>query len=149
MSICTLYSTTFEMSVAVTHYILHGPSFSAAVYFCYKRCDIANYRALKVLYLVRFAFTHLNLSTSLLCLRLLCHFLSPVVFVVSLYLILFSLLASCIYIYIYIQCLAKVFIPHHFFHVLLCWCLMLDCFSFYTPYTILTKQKQNWKNRTS
>ncbi len=34
------------------------------------------------------------------CLGLLCHFLSPVVFVVSLYLILFSLLASCI---LYIQ----------------------------------------------
>ncbi len=33
---------------------------------------------------------------------LLCHFLSPMVVVVSLYLILFSLLASCIYIYIYI-----------------------------------------------
>ncbi len=146
---------------------------------CYKRCDITNYRALKVLYLVRFALTHPNLSTRLLyvnvsslsscesqvfymtaagneaktstssarrpwlfnliflcnffycnfevfsfilvlenkrdcsphkeaisclcymfsvpCLRLLCHFLSPVVFVVSLYLILFSLLASCIY----------------------------------------------------
>ncbi len=36
------------------------------------------------------------------CLGRLCHFLSPVVFVVSLYLILFSLLASCVYIYIYI-----------------------------------------------
>ncbi len=34
------------------------------------------------------------------CPGLLCHFLSPVVFVVSLYLILFSLLASCVYIYI-------------------------------------------------
>ncbi len=33
------------------------------------------------------------------CPGLLCHFLSPVVFVVSLYLILFSLLVSCIYIY--------------------------------------------------
>ncbi len=31
----------------------------------------------------------------------LCHFLSPVVLVVSLYLILFSLLATCIYKYIY------------------------------------------------
>ncbi len=43
-----------------------APSFSAAVYFCYKRCDIANYRALKVLYLVHFALTHPNLSTRLL-----------------------------------------------------------------------------------
>ncbi len=33
---------------------------------------------------------------SVSCLGLLCHFLSPVVLVVSLYLILFSLLASCI-----------------------------------------------------
>ncbi len=52
ISICrpTLYSITFEMSVAITHYISHGPSISAAVYFCYKGCDIiANYRALKVL----------------------------------------------------------------------------------------------------
>ncbi len=46
-----------------------------------------------------------KLTLSCLCymfsvpsLRLLCHFLSPVVFVVSLYLILFTLLASCIYI---------------------------------------------------
>ncbi len=31
------------------------------------------------------------------CLGLLCHFLSPMVLVVSLYLLLFSLLASCIY----------------------------------------------------
>ncbi len=30
-----------------------APSLSAAIYFCYKRCDIANYRALKVLYIVR------------------------------------------------------------------------------------------------
>ncbi len=69
ISICrpTLYSITFEMSVAVTHYISHGPSISAAVYFCYKGCDIiANYRALKVLYLVRFAFTHPKWSTRLL-----------------------------------------------------------------------------------
>ncbi len=36
------------------------------------------------------------------CLGLLCHFLSSVVFVDSMYLILFSLLFSCIYIYIYI-----------------------------------------------
>ncbi len=36
------------------------------------------------------------------CPGLLYHFLSPVVFVVSLYLILFSLLASCVCIYIYI-----------------------------------------------
>ncbi len=27
-----------------------------------------------------------------------------------------------------IQCLAKVFIPLHFFHILLCCCLMLNCF---------------------
>ncbi len=40
MSICTLYTTTFEMSVAVTHYILRGPS------FCYKIYDIANYMVL-------------------------------------------------------------------------------------------------------
>ncbi len=43
-----------------------APSFSAAIYFFYKRCDIANYSALKVLYLVRFALTHPNLSTRLL-----------------------------------------------------------------------------------
>ncbi len=43
-----------------------APSFSTAIYFCYKRCDIANYRALKVLYLVCFALTHANLSKSLL-----------------------------------------------------------------------------------
>ncbi len=36
------------------------------------------------------------------CLGLLCNFLSPVVFVVSLYIILFSFLALCMYIYIYI-----------------------------------------------
>ncbi len=48
----------------------------------------------------------------------------------------------------YLQCLAKVFIPLHFVHVLLCSCLMLNCFkllfstSIYTPYTIMVKQKQ-------
>ncbi len=37
--------------------------------------------------------------------------------------------ALSIYIYIYIQCLAKVFIPLYlFFYVLLYCCLMLDCF---------------------
>ncbi len=40
------------------------PRFSAAVYLCYKRCDIANYRAMKVLYLVHFDLTHPNLSTN-------------------------------------------------------------------------------------
>ncbi len=48
----------------------------------------------------------------------------------------------------YLQCLAKVFIPLHFVHVLLCSCLMLNCFkllfstSIYTPCTIMVKQKQ-------
>ncbi len=41
------------------------PSFSAAFYLCYKLCDIANYRALKV-HLVHFALSHQNLSTRLL-----------------------------------------------------------------------------------
>ncbi len=50
------------MSVAFTLYI----SFSAAVYFCYKRRDINIYRELNVLYLVRFALTHPNSSSRLL-----------------------------------------------------------------------------------
>ncbi len=39
-----------------------------------------------------------------------------------------------IHVYTYIKCLAKVFIPLNFFHVLLCCCLMLNCFKllFYT-----------------
>ncbi len=57
------------MSDAVTHYIRMAPSFSAAVYFCYKRCDIANYRALKYYILCVLPLTHPNLSTRLLCMN--------------------------------------------------------------------------------
>ncbi len=42
-----------------------APRFSEAVYFCYKRCDITSYRALKVLNLVCFDLTHPNLSPRL------------------------------------------------------------------------------------
>ncbi len=61
--------------------------------FGFRKCVIA--LLTNQLFLVFVAF-------SVPCPGLLCHYLSPVVFVVSLYLILFSLLASCIYIYIYI-----------------------------------------------
>ncbi len=54
--------------------------------------------------------------------------------------------------YVYIQCLAKVFKPLHFFHVLCC-SLMLNCFILlFFPhqstlaYTIIAKQKQNCQN---
>jgi len=47
--------------------ILHAwhITFSAAVYFYYKRKDIAIYRAMKVLYIVCFALTHPNLSKNI------------------------------------------------------------------------------------
>ncbi len=52
----------------------------------------------------------------------------------------------------HVQCLAKVFIPLNFFHVLLllpyvnCFKLLFFSTSAYTPYTILTKHKLNCHN---
>ncbi len=42
----------------------------------------------------------------------------------------YSNFLRCTCVYIYIQCLAKVFIPLHFFHVLCC-CLMLTALNYY------------------
>ncbi len=69
-------------------------------------------------------------ASSVPCLGLLCHFLSPVVFVVSLYLILFSLLAYCMYIYIYIYIYIYVYIHIPSVSLVLCELLnvMVVCF---------------------